>query len=87
VNKPTLADSEEERLDGWHGSLHLVYADRHGATELIGSRVRAPLKVQRSFYPEGAVVCHSVVLQAAGGLVGGDRSEDFPDSRSKSSGN
>lgn len=87
MNKPTLADSEEERLNGWQGSLTLVYADRIGATQLIHNQSIAPLKVQRSFYPEGAEVCHSVVLHTAGGVVGGDRSEDFPDSRSESSGN
>ena len=87
MNKPTLAESEEERLDGWHGSLHLVYADRHGAIQLIHNQSLAPFLVQRSFYPEGAEVCHSVVLHTAGGVVGGANSEDFPDSRSESSGN
>ena len=59
--------------DGWHGSLNLVFAQRHGITELIHNRVKAPLKVQRPFYPEGPAVCHSVVLHTAGGIVGGDR--------------
>lgn len=59
--------------DGWHGSLNLVFAQRHGTTELIHNRVKAPLKVQRPFYPEGPAVCHSVVLHTAGGVVGGDR--------------
>ncbi|MBD2090496.1 urease accessory protein UreD [Microcoleus sp. FACHB-1515] len=34
--------------------------------------MQAPLKVQRSFHPEGGV-CHSVILHTAGGIVGGDR--------------
>lgn len=62
-----------EMLTGWHGNLNLVYADRLGATQVTHSQVKAPLKVQRPFYPEGKAVCHSVVLHTAGGIVGGDR--------------
>ena len=42
-------------------------------TKLFHSQHQAPLKVQRSFYPEGDEVCHSVILHTAGGMVGGDR--------------
>lgn len=59
--------------EGWHGKLNLVYADRLNNTELIHSHQQAPLKVQRPFYPEGAKICHSVILHTAGGVVGGDR--------------
>ena len=59
--------------EGWHGKLNLVYADRMNNTELIHSHQQAPLKVQRPFYPEGAKICHSVILHTAGGVVGGDR--------------
>ena len=62
-----------ETLSTWHGSLNLVYAYRHGTTQLIHNQAKAPLKVQRPFYPEGPSVCHSVVLHTAGGVVGGDR--------------
>ena len=58
---------------GWHGSLNLVYAHRQGGTQLIGDRMKAPLKVQRPFYPEGPEICHSVILHTAGGMVGSDR--------------
>ena len=78
--EPNLAASQLSPIqtanttqDGWHGTLDLVYAHRHGATQLIHNQSIAPLKVQRSFYPEGAEVCHSVVLHTAGGVVGGDR--------------
>ena len=59
--------------EGWHGKLNLVYADRLNSTQLIYSHNQAPLKVQRPFYPEGAKICHSVMLHTAGGVVGGDR--------------
>lgn len=65
--------AEETLANSWHGSLNLVYAQRGGKTQLIHNQVKAPLKVQRPFYPEGPGVCHSVVLHTAGGIVGGDR--------------
>ncbi|NEO98845.1 MAG: urease accessory protein UreD [Symploca sp. SIO2E9] len=56
----------------WHGNLELIYAHRDGKTQLTYNKMRSPLKVQRPFYPEGRVVCHSVILHTAGGIVGGD---------------
>ncbi len=66
----------EEQSNNWHGSLNLVYAQQQGKTQIIHSQMKAPLKVQRPFYPEGAV-CHSIVLHTAGGIVGGDRNYRF----------
>lgn len=57
---------------GWHGSLDLVFSSSGGHTTLTQNRVKAPLKVQRPFYPEGWDICHSVILHTAGGIVGGD---------------
>jgi urease accessory protein len=57
----------------WHGKLQLTFAWTGDSTQLVSSRVQAPLKVQRPFYPEGPQICHSVLLHTAGGIVGGDR--------------
>ncbi len=57
----------------WHGQLHLNFARQGNATRLTSEQVKAPLKVQRPFYPEGETICHSVILHTAGGIVGGDR--------------
>jgi urease accessory protein len=65
--------SNSQTIEGWHGKLNLVYADRLDTTQLIYNHQQAPLKVQRPFYPEGEKVCHSVILHTAGGVVGGDR--------------
>lgn len=72
MNQLHQSQTAKQLPPGWHGSLDLVYANRHGATQIIHSQVKAPLKVQRPFYPEGHSVCHSVVLHTAGGIVGGD---------------
>lgn len=58
---------------GWHGSLDLIYSCDRDTTHLTKALIKAPLKVQRPFYPEGKKVCHSVILHTAGGIVGGDR--------------
>lgn len=65
------------KIDGatpspWQGHLALTFA-KSAATRLISSQVKAPLKIQRPFYPEGPEICHGVILHTAGGLVGGDR--------------
>ncbi|MGL5511360.1 MAG: urease accessory protein UreD, partial [Microcoleaceae cyanobacterium] len=57
----------------WQGSLDLIYVKRDHETLMSHHLQQAPLKIQRSFYPEGKEVCHSVMLHTAGGMVGGDR--------------
>ena len=59
--------------DPWHGHLGLQFYQRQGQTKQRVTRIQAPLRVQRPFYPEGSHRCHSVLLHTAGGLVGGDR--------------
>jgi urease accessory protein len=57
----------------WHGEIALKF-DRiaNERTILTHSYARAPLKVQRPFYPEPDL-CQTVLLHSAGGMVGGDR--------------
>ena len=73
MNQPRQSHTAEQLPSGWYGSLQLVYGNHQGSTQLTHAQVKAPLKVQRPFYPEGQAVCHSVVLHTAGGIVGGDR--------------
>jgi urease accessory protein len=58
---------------GWHGHLQLTYRYNRAKTQAIEHQGIAPLKVQRSFYPEGEAICHNPILHTAGGIVGGDR--------------
>jgi urease accessory protein len=59
-------------LDNWHGVLNLVYSKPKLTTQITHAYSKAPLKIQRSFYPEKENICHSVILHTAGGIVGGD---------------
>ena len=57
----------------WQGILELDYQKIGNSTQLVKAYSQAPLKIQRSFYPEGKDICHSIILHTAGGMVGGDR--------------
>lgn len=57
----------------WHGHLQLSYRCDRSKTQAIQHQGIAPLKVQRSFYPESEAICHNTILHTAGGIVGGDK--------------
>ena len=57
---------------GWQGRLQLAYEFDRAKTRLVSNQGIAPLKVQRSFYPEAEAICHNTILHTAGGVVGGD---------------
>lgn len=62
-------------VQGWQAGLDLEYVRRGEQTILQRRRHHGPLAVQKSLYPEGAGVCHNIVLHPPGGIAGGDRLE------------
>jgi urease accessory protein len=58
----------------WHAKLQLDY--RMEAGRCVGRFEHdGPLRILQSLYPEGAGICHNVVVHPPGGLVGGDTLE------------
>jgi urease accessory protein len=55
----------------WHAQLSLAYTRAHQRTALRFTH-DGPLRLLRSLYPEGAGICHNVLVHPPGGLVGGD---------------
>lgn len=55
----------------WHGSLVLRYA-REGERSVGHDRHEGPLRVLKVLYPEGASICHHVLVHPPGGIAGGD---------------
>lgn len=57
----------------WQAHLQLEFATDRETTRLVDCRHSGPLRVQKPLYPEGAQICHAVVLHPPGGVVGGDQ--------------
>ncbi len=57
---------------GWLAQLRLEYANGDGRTHLSRNVHKGPLAVQKSLYPEGPAVCHTLILHPPGGIVGND---------------
>jgi urease accessory protein len=55
----------------WHGHLALNY--RHDGTRtVVADRHTGPLRILQSLYPEGAGICHNVLVHPPAGIAGGD---------------
>lgn len=61
------------RSAAWQGRAELEFARDGDRTALTHARALAPLKIQRSHYPEGPEMCYATLVHTAGGMVGGDR--------------
>lgn len=59
----------------WHARLDLGYTLVHARTGLTRRSHSGPLHIQKSLYPEGPEVCHTLILHPPGGIAGGDHLE------------
>ncbi len=55
----------------WHARLDLNY-QLEGGRSVARHSHSGPLRILQSLYPEGDAICHNVLVQPPGGLVGGD---------------
>ncbi len=67
-----VMQSPESESPGWQAELRLAI-ERRGDRSVLSQRSHVgPLRIQRPFYPEGAVP-HLYLLHPPGGVVGGDQ--------------
>ncbi|CAN0268404.1 unnamed protein product, partial [Chrysoparadoxa australica] len=56
----------------WEARLNLHYSHLNGRSFLAKKQHYGPLVIQKSLYPEGATICHGLIIHPPGGVAGGD---------------
>ena len=59
--------------ENWAANLCVSFEKQGTRTVLVEQRHSGPLMIQKALYPEGAAVCHAVVIHPPGGIAEGDR--------------
>ena len=67
-----MISSQSAQLRAWRAQLALEFERRAGRTVLSARCHDGPLVIQKALYPEGAPVCHAIIVHPPGGIVGGD---------------
>ena len=72
IDTPKLVEPHNQTKSRWQATLALDFAKQDGRSYLAKRQHTGPLVIQKTLHPEGAGVCHGVVVHPPGGVAGGD---------------